>query len=612
MSEPSRPGADDDCSATPLCSRESLRKPHQNRITPSDTNGPHGTKASESSSSSTNKNNKKSSSATTAPSLFSLDPPPLRQPKPADEKENPRQPSFTTAPPSYSLAESAAPPPPMMMMMVAGGGPPPPPPPPQSFAYPPEGAIIGYHHHHHPMMMPAPPPLPYPMMRYMSSAGSFSSSTGGGAAADMLPFPYLAYSQSFGVNGLFGPAVSHYPPYQPVATNSNYSSNNGLNHHQQQPHGGGGGKPAHQHQRTALTSSTTTTGSSTGTSDLDIAVSALLELTPSMSKLFVPPSTTSTHNNNNNNRRATTGHYESEPPHHMRSAATASPQQPRRVLTHNNSNIKNSNTTIDHHHHQESQQQPHIRTVAAKPFALTQKNIIKPTHHAGPGPAKHKYLLGESSPAATELTKRRKIGPGGENDDRPGQRNEFKVRIVVPAPMTTTTRFQAAQDHDIAAMLQHSPAHTNKVRNVSIAAIAATSTKKEEEEVNYDHTTPDFPDELAFMLHNHASLAKTALQLIEESEETDVACKCKNTKCLKLYCSCFQAGKLCNSTLCRCNGCENTAKHSVAGGSRTKAIFDTLKRRPNAFDKRLRKKTGEGCFCKRTRYVHRFVVVAPA
>jgi hypothetical protein len=137
--------------------------------------------------------------------------------------------------------------------------------------------------------------------------------------------------------------------------------------------------------------------------------------------------------------------------------------------------------------------------------------------------------------------------------------------------------------------LQHPPsAHIKNERN-------DIATKEE----NYN----DFPDDLALMLHSNESLARNALQLIEESVETDVACKCKNTKCLKLYCSCFQNGKLCSAALCKCNGCANTTEHSIAGGSRTKAIFDTLKRRPDAFDKRLRKKTGGGCFCKKTRYV---------
>jgi hypothetical protein len=503
----------------------------------------------------------------------------------------------------------------MKMMMVATGTDP------STFAYTPDGTIPGYHPHHPTMMMRAPPPpLCPPLMRYMSSSGYSFNSTD---AVALLPFPHLAYAQSFGVHGIFGGPSSHYnnqqqkqqhdyqhttmtttngtstgnlnhqqhrqllsgfdliaqPPPQlssfarsattaaSFASSSSYATPTALYHQQQQQ----------QHKRTGSSTSNTTAGSS----DLDIAVRALLDLTPSVeeSLVAVPSSTTvpTITNAHNENHDSLQDELDSEKERATAAAAIFS-QQSTLALAH------------DHHHEQQ-----HGRPVAttAKPFTLVQKNIIKPPPaNGGVATTKNKNWLVDDESAPAEQKKRRKIGPHIDHNDRMAKTN-FTI-IVPPGPATT---FQAQDNskptsslfEEIAALLQHPPtAHIKNERNT-------TATKEE----NYN----DFPDELALMLQSNESLARNALQLIEESVETDVACKCKNTKCLKLYCSCFQNGKLCSTALCKCNGCSNTVEHSIAGGSRTKAIFDTLKRRPDAFDKRLRKKTGGGCFCKKTRYV---------
>lgn len=47
-------------------------------------------------------------------------------------------------------------------------------------------------------------------------------------------------------------------------------------------------------------------------------------------------------------------------------------------------------------------------------------------------------------------------------------------------------------------------------------------------------------------------------------------CRCKKSNCLKRYCECFQAGKPCDPSLCRCVDCKNTAvdgKFSSGSGS---------------------------------------------
>ena len=78
-------------------------------------------------------------------------------------------------------------------------------------------------------------------------------------------------------------------------------------------------------------------------------------------------------------------------------------------------------------------------------------------------------------------------------------------------------------------------------------------------------------------------------------------CFCKRSKCLKLYCKCFQGGLFCDSRNCRCNDCRNLLEHDGPKGERRVAIMEIQERRPDAFDKRPTKRTGEGCSCKKSR-----------
>ena len=78
-------------------------------------------------------------------------------------------------------------------------------------------------------------------------------------------------------------------------------------------------------------------------------------------------------------------------------------------------------------------------------------------------------------------------------------------------------------------------------------------------------------------------------------------CKCRKSRCLKLYCDCFQAGKHCDSNgsddLCGCIECLNTTEHSSSNGVRTVAVLNALLRRSDAFEKRS-KTDGIGCGCR--------------
>ena len=79
----------------------------------------------------------------------------------------------------------------------------------------------------------------------------------------------------------------------------------------------------------------------------------------------------------------------------------------------------------------------------------------------------------------------------------------------------------------------------------------------------------------------------------------DLICNCVKSRCLKLYCDCFQKGKLCNDG-CSCVSCLNTEEESRVGGRRKMAIQQALEKRPDAFTKKP-KEIGSGCACKNNR-----------
>jgi len=84
-------------------------------------------------------------------------------------------------------------------------------------------------------------------------------------------------------------------------------------------------------------------------------------------------------------------------------------------------------------------------------------------------------------------------------------------------------------------------------------------------------------------------------------------CKCAKTRCLKLYCPCFERGIVCQEE-CTCNNCMNTIEESGPDGIRTKTIEEILSRRPLAFDKREGDRNDIGCICKKTKCLKKYCI----
>jgi Tesmin/TSO1-like CXC domain, cysteine-rich domain len=84
----------------------------------------------------------------------------------------------------------------------------------------------------------------------------------------------------------------------------------------------------------------------------------------------------------------------------------------------------------------------------------------------------------------------------------------------------------------------------------------------------------------------------------------DIVCNCVKSKCLKLYCDCFQSGQFCNDA-CACNSCFNTKEESGIGGKRHLAIQQCLEKRADAFTKKI-KDSGSGCACKNNKCLKKY------
>ncbi|GMH49650.1 hypothetical protein TL16_g00574 [Triparma laevis f. inornata] len=97
----------------------------------------------------------------------------------------------------------------------------------------------------------------------------------------------------------------------------------------------------------------------------------------------------------------------------------------------------------------------------------------------------------------------------------------------------------------------------------------------------------------------HEQYVGSHLKLSEERR-----CKCKKSRCLKLYCECFAAHVYCTMGQCRCMDCNNLEQFET---SRVAAIESALSRNPSAFTNKVTKSQkrnamtkSTGCNCKKS------------
>ena len=83
----------------------------------------------------------------------------------------------------------------------------------------------------------------------------------------------------------------------------------------------------------------------------------------------------------------------------------------------------------------------------------------------------------------------------------------------------------------------------------------------------------------------------------------EIACNCIRSRCLKLYCTCFQRNLACRPGICTCVGCYNTEYDRE--GHRKAAVEQILHKRPDAFQVKVKEK-GLGCACKNNRCIKKY------
>ena len=84
----------------------------------------------------------------------------------------------------------------------------------------------------------------------------------------------------------------------------------------------------------------------------------------------------------------------------------------------------------------------------------------------------------------------------------------------------------------------------------------------------------------------------------EKKKPQKTVCRCVKSRCLKLYCVCFQNGNLCGPE-CQCVSCLNNK--SELAGKLMKAKQDYLRRKPDAFMKKVKDTKNSSCACRTNR-----------
>jgi hypothetical protein len=94
-------------------------------------------------------------------------------------------------------------------------------------------------------------------------------------------------------------------------------------------------------------------------------------------------------------------------------------------------------------------------------------------------------------------------------------------------------------------------------------------------------------------------------------EAAHPGCRCRKSRCLKLYCACFAAQATC-AAYCTCVSCFNLPEHSTL---RQEAIRQLLERNPGAFLSKVQARGGKaathrnGCKCRKSMCLKKYCEV---
>ncbi|KAH7866010.1 hypothetical protein Vadar_014213 [Vaccinium darrowii] len=93
--------------------------------------------------------------------------------------------------------------------------------------------------------------------------------------------------------------------------------------------------------------------------------------------------------------------------------------------------------------------------------------------------------------------------------------------------------------------------------------------------------------------------SRNPTEVKDGATEEQKRCKCKQSRCIQLYCECFSSGTYCEG--CSCFSCQNNVENEAA---REAAIGSILEHNPNAFRRKIVKH--KGCQCKKSGCLKRY------